>query len=80
MVTETRKMEIKAETHALLEGFAKVLDKLPARKTTFKDQRLGTRAEGASVLADSEFRVRMFANASKKDADSIIAEKGVWTQ
>lgn len=80
MVTESRKAEIKAETHALLERFAKVLDKLPARKTNFKDQRLGTRAEGVSRAADPDFRTRMFANASKKDADSIIAEKGAWTQ
>ena len=75
---EKQKEEIRKEAQAILEKFAKTLDrvKVPTRKEGVKGE--GTRVEGSGRECDSDFRKRLFENAPNKDEDCIIAEKASW--
>ncbi len=75
---EKRKEEIRREARAILDKFAKSLEKV---KVSGKKKEIvgdGTRVEGKEGGCDSDFRKRMFDNAPKKEGDCIVAEKASW--
>jgi hypothetical protein len=79
MVSESEKEAIRAEARGLLDKFAKTLDKVKSPKQNVMESKdRGIRAEKGSASSDADFRKRMFANASHKDDDCIIAEKAQW--
>jgi Asp-tRNA(Asn)/Glu-tRNA(Gln) amidotransferase C subunit len=79
MVSESEKEAIRAEARGILETFAKALDKVKSPKQTNAGSKdVGTRADKGSSKPDADFRNRMFANATHKDEDCIIAEKAHW--
>jgi Asp-tRNA(Asn)/Glu-tRNA(Gln) amidotransferase C subunit len=79
MVSESEKESIRLEARGILDKFAKTLDKVKApRQVNVRSHDLGTRLEKGSSNPDADFRKRMFANATHKDEDCIIAEKAHW--
>lgn len=79
MVSESEKEAIRAEARGILDKFAKTLDKVKAPKQgDVSGKNIGTRVEIGSSKPDADFRNRMFANATHKDEDCIIAEKAHW--
>lgn len=78
---EKRKEEIRKEARAILDKFAKTLEKVGDIKVGVekKDNKdMGMRQEGEGQVGDEDFRKRMFENAPRKDRDCIVAEKGSW--
>ncbi len=77
MIAEKRKEEIRKEARAILQKVGKTLVALPVQESSRK----GTseyRKEGEGKKCDSDFREALLANAPKKDADCVIAERGKW--
>ena len=70
--------EIEKEAKEILDKFSRSLTDVKLGMKENKLNSCGFREEGSGVPCDSSFRERMFANASSKNEDSIIAEKKKW--
>lgn len=75
---EKKREEIRKQAKGILDNFSKALDKVKTGKKDFKKNVGGYREETNSFNNDADFRQRMFANASKKNEDCIIAETKSW--
>jgi hypothetical protein len=75
---EAKKEEIKKEAREILKKFSKVIGKASLKEKELKREIGGFRKENEPLPGDSDFRERMFANASSKEGDCIIAEKKKW--
>ncbi len=78
MLQESKREEIKAQAKAILDNFAKALEKVKLKPKKQKEKAGGFRDEAAPEDCDEDFRKRMFANAPNKNEDFIIAEKASW--
>ncbi len=78
MIEEKKKEAIEKEAREILSKFSKTLSKVKFKAKEEKEGLSGFREEKEGDNADLEFRERMFANASSKDGDFIIAEKKKW--
>lgn len=77
-LSEGDRKEIEKKAKKIMDDFAKTLEKLPVRKEGVVEREIFEREEGDGRKCDSDFRDLMFENASKKDKEFIIAEKGSW--
>lgn len=71
MISEKEKEEIRQEAKALLEKFAKALDKVKFKEKDLKSGIGGFREEGEGEEAEEDFRKTMFENFRIKDSDSV---------
>lgn len=76
MLSDSEKEAIRVEARKNLARFGKILEGV-------KDMKLSSGSSGSlrsdgKKCADEDFRERMFANASKKTSDCIVAEKAIW--
>lgn len=80
MVSDNEKEKIREEARALLESFAKKLEKvkLPDEKKEKVMKNSGMREEGDGEEVSEEFKKRVFDNAPKKSKKYILAEKKKW--
>ena len=78
MITDEKKEEIKKQSKTILSNFAKSLEKVKLKGKKEKKELGGFREEGEPSRQDSDFRKRMFDNASNKDEECIIAERAKW--
>ena len=77
-LNDQERAKVEKEARALLDGFSKTLSKIKLKENKVKEELSGFRAEGSGEKCDSYFRERMFANASEKEGDFIIAERKSW--
>jgi len=74
--------KIKENSKALLDKFAKALEKVEKEgkeEDSYVDREEFEREEGEGNSSDNDFRKRILENAPNKDEDFIIAEKGKWS-
>jgi len=77
---EKKREEIKRGARQILSKFAKSLEKVKFKEKAGKEKLGGFREEGEPAKPNEDFRKRIFDNASNKDDDCIIAEKGEWAK
>ena len=70
--------EVGKQAKQILDKFAKTLESIRLKEKKEKDEVGGFREEGQGSGQDSDFRKRMFENASNKNDNFIIAEKKKW--
>ena len=77
MVSDIEKEKIREEARALLESFAKKLEKirLPDEKKEKVLKNSGMREEGQGEETNSDFKKRFLDNAPSVEDDKIVAEK-----
>jgi len=80
MVSDIEKEKIREEARALLESFAKKLEKirLPDEKKEKVLKNSGMREEGQGEETNSDFKKRFLDNAPSVEDDKIVAEKKKW--
>jgi len=77
-MNEKEKQRIEKEAKAMLEKFAKALDKVELKEIKAERDGESYRKEGLGEESEEDFRKRMFENAPHKDDNCIIAEKVKW--
>ena len=77
-ISEEKRGKIEKEAREILKKFSLALAKVKIPKMEAKKEVGGFREEGEGKKGDEDFRKRMFANASEKDGEHIIAEKKTW--
>jgi len=70
--------KIRREAKAILDKFAKELERVELKEKKERKEVGGVRVEGAGGEGDKDFRKRMFENAPSKEGDFIVAEKKKW--
>lgn len=78
MAGEMGKEEIRKQAREILDSFSRALAGVSIKEKAVKSEVGGFREEGAGEKRSGEFREGVFANASKKNEDCIIAEKKSW--
>ncbi len=71
--------EIKIQAKKIMDNFSKKLESVKVLE--IKESKVvleGERKEKEGKISDPNFRKRMFENASEKNEDFILAEKGEW--
>lgn len=74
---EVKKEEIRKQAKRILDEFSKSLSKVNVnvKKSIVESE---FREEKHGGMGNEDFRERMFANATNKEGDFIIAEKKKW--
>jgi len=78
-VSEKEKRDIKKEAKKIMDSFSKSLEKIDSEDIetgVLRQEQM--RKETKPANPDKEFRDKILKNASNKNNDSIIAEKGSW--
>lgn len=70
--------KIKKQAKAIMDEFARALDKAGGTSGEAGFEREQTTRAGQISTPDKDFRERMLKNAPKKDSSHVIAEKKSW--
>lgn len=77
-ISEKEIETIRKEAQGIMEKFGKKLESVKLKESASGKEVGGFRNEGNGNKPDADFRKRMFANASEKNEDFILAEKKKW--
>lgn len=75
---EKEREAIRQKAKEIMDNFAKELDKIKEIAESCVEREEDRRHEDEGKLPDTDFRKRLFENASSKDDECIVAEKGGW--
>lgn len=75
---EQKREDIRIKAKGILDNFSKSLGNVKVKGKVLKEDFEGFRKEEQGMECDRDFRERMFANASSKNEDCIIAEIKKW--
>lgn len=70
--------EIKKQAKEIIDKFSSALEKVKIEESRVEREE-DRRIEQEGKEGNADFRKIMFSNATSKDDDCIIAEKGEWT-
>lgn len=71
--------EIKAQAKKIMDNFMSSMKDIEVEEDFVFKREKCFRVEGEGKIADEGFRNRFFKNAPKVQNDSIVANKGAWT-